>query len=158
MKVKNTIKAYTAGIVDGEGSIQINPSNIRKSEKAWWGLTVQISSGDKNVLYFLKKNWKDIGNITEYKARGSRKNRKNYNWRLYSKEAENFLINIFPYLIIKKEQAYVGLKFRKLTGFKKGQLTKDIIKKRKDLAIKIKKLNQKYGKGKITIKNYKNVI
>lgn len=138
-------KAYTAGILDGEGSIQINPSKSQGKHK-FWCLTVQISSNNKALMYWLKNLWK-IGNVTIWKARGSKKNRKSYNWRLYSYKAKRLLEEIRPYLIIKKEHTKLALEFGKYVNIKGFRLSKTTIKKRNQITKKMRTLNLENGKG-----------
>jgi len=143
-KINQKIILYTAGFVDGEGSIQINPA--KSGKKSYWGLTIQTTNSDKDVLEYLRNEWGGIGTVTGYKPNKS-KNR-SYNWRIYSKEAELFLNKLFPYLIIKKEEARLALEFRKLTGFKRGQLTETISKKRTKIAMRLREIHRTIGKAK----------
>lgn len=153
MTLNKTIIAYTAGILDGEGSIQINPSKNYQNPfgKKYWSLTVQISSNNLKVLNYLQKNW-NIGFITKWKARGAKLGRSSYNWRIYSKHAQKLLTILYPFLIIKKSQAKIGLKFIKYVGYKRNRITGKISKIRNNLAFKMKELNDKNGKG--NIKNF----
>lgn len=137
---------YTAGLLDGEGSIQINPSHSRNGGKCYWNLTVQVSSSCESVLRELCDSWGQ-GAITSWKPRGKYSYRRSFNWRIYSHDAEVFLRTVEPYLRIKRENAQVALEFRKHVGFKKGQLTPEVSKTRNDLAMKLRELNQRYGKG-----------
>lgn len=41
--------AYTAGLLDGEGSIQINPHSTNNGKKSL-GLTIQVSSNEKPLI------------------------------------------------------------------------------------------------------------
>ncbi len=147
MLISVDLIAYTAGMIDGEGSIQINPS--RSGKKYYWYLTVQISSGDKKTLQDLRNEWGEIGSITVWKPKGSRKYRQSCNWRFYNKEAEFLLNKVLPFLRIKKEYALTAIEFRKFRGKGPKSLTAEMIKKRKFLALKLKRLNQRYGKGQV---------
>lgn len=140
-------KAYTAGILDGEGSIQINPSQSQARNK-YWNLSIQISSNDIKMVKRLLKIW-EIGSITKWKAKGSKRNRMSYNWRIHCSKSGWFLTSLLPYLIIKKEHAKVGIKFRKYTGIKGTRLSKEAIVNRNKLAKQLRKLNLKNGKGKL---------
>jgi hypothetical protein len=57
------------------------------------------------------------GSVARERPRPNR--RTQYTWIISSKEAEDFLREIYPYLVIKKEQADVVFKFRETFG--KGQ-------------------------------------
>ena len=142
------LKAYTAGIIDGEGSIQINP--VISGKRYYWGLTIQVSSGDKRTLEELRREWGDIGKVSTWKPKGSRKNRVSCNWRLYDKQADFLLKNVLQFLRIKRKHAEIALEFRKYRGDKPFSLTPQKIKKRKILALKLRGLNQKYGKARVS--------
>jgi intein/homing endonuclease len=147
---KSELLAYTAGFMDGEGSIQINPSKSA-SNKRYWGLTVQVSSCNIEVLEWLRLSWNGIGTIHSWNPNKGRAKQQSHNWRIYSKQAEYLLKKIQPYLQIKSENARVALEFRKLTGFTRGQITEKIASQRLFLATQMRDLNRRYGKGKIKI-------
>ena len=157
--MRKELIAYTAGLVDGEGSIQINPNGLKKGSKRnrYWGLSIQVSSGDGKNLKRLCKEW-GVGKVGEWLPKGSRKDRRSYNWRLYSKEAELFLQTILPYLRIKKQNAKLALKFRKLVGFSSWHLPEKVSEKRTLLALKMRELNQKFGKGLMNNNIFKDKI
>jgi len=149
MKIEDI--AYTAGLLDGEGSIQINPHTAnRNPEIKHLNLVIQISSGDKKTLEWLKEIWV-FGTLTSWKSKSGKLN---YNWRLYgSKYGEDFLKQVFPYLRIVKEKAHIALEFCKLK-LKKNMVDKErFIKNRIELALAMRKLN---GVGKGRRIKYKN--
>jgi hypothetical protein len=143
--MEQSIISYTAGLLDGEGSIQINPSKSA-SGKCYWNLTVQISSGCRKVLDELHGCW-NFGNVKSYQPKGKRSYRRSCYWRMYSKQAEEFLREILPHLRIKREHAELALEFRRYVGYRRGQLTEEISSKRNEIALKMRELNQLYGKG-----------
>ena len=150
--VSEVVRAYTAGILDGEGSVQLNPSKSKTNGKKYWCLTVQVSSGDTELLEWLKVTW-GIGNVGVYKPKGSVNFRVNGCWRCYSKEATILLKAVLPYLRIKKKHAETALEFKekcsprmeKNSGRAK-QLTPELIARRRELAIELAMLNAKSGK------------
>jgi len=151
------VVAYTAGILDGEGSIQINPSKRSKDSQRYWALTIQVSSGCEEMLQFLKKEW-GVGSITSWKPKGKKKYRRSYNWRLGSKASRELLTSVLPYLQIKHENAELALEFGNYVAAKKGGLTKAMSKQRSRIALKLRKLNQKYGKGVVSQKSFADVL
>lgn len=154
---KDTI-IYTAGILDGEGSIQINARRKERGKKnIYWYGTVQITSSCKQVLTELASSW-DIGRITSWKPRGSRKNRASHNWRFYGQDSGKFLKTVLPYLRIKKENAALYIEFIKFTGYKRNALTKEIAHKRLGIALKLMKINERYGKGLKKYRSFKDVM
>jgi hypothetical protein len=131
--------------VDGEGSIQIN-SSTNGSGKSYWGLTVQVSGNCGEVLTELRNEW-NLGSVTKWRAKGAKEGRHSYNWRLYSKEAETLLNALLPHLRIKRQQAEVALNFRTFVAAGRGSLTAEMSAQRNALALQMKTLNQRYGKG-----------
>src|SRR5574340_1188911 len=113
--ITDTDRAYLAGLVDGEGCISIVEDG--SSEKQWsprLGLVVFISSCEKDVLdYWANKT--QIGRVyIGTKARGNA--RTGYLWQIRGAAACEFLWQIYPYLIAKKEQADVAFKFQETVG------------------------------------------
>ena len=94
---------YIAGFFDGEGSIGIY-SNKTRSTCARTQLTQNKTKESLFVLDFLKNKYG--GNISEQKTlSGGIK----YNWQLNPKGVKVFLQDIFPYLVLKKNQALITL-------------------------------------------------
>lgn len=141
------IKSYTAGLVDGEGSIQINPSSSSSSKKKYWCLSVQVSGCCFEVFEELQKAW-NLGGITHWTPSKGKAKQRSYNWRMYGKEAGVFLESILPYLRIKKINAEIAIDFLKNCGFKRGQISGEVRARRAELAMKMSEINRKYGKGK----------
>jgi hypothetical protein len=143
--VKRTTIAYTAGIVDGEGSIQINAKQSNnRSKKRYWELTVQISGTSVGQLEKLRKEWGGIGSCT-YFERGAGYTRVT-NWRMYSKTAFKFLKAVEPYMRIKKKQAVLAIRFSALISPKRDSLTPAMSRKRQAIATKVRLLNSRPGR------------
>ncbi len=146
-KEKRLIKiGYTAGILDGEGSIQINPGNYPNNRYNYLAPSIQISSNHKLTLMKLKNYWK-IGTITSWISKNSPKKNISYNWRIYGrKNIEKFLKILVPFLSIKKQKAKLMLEFCKYCPGRGKNLSKQQLKKRGEIFISLRKLNQR-GKG-----------
>ena len=95
-----TIYSYIAGIIDGEGSITIT----RKSSGCY-SLVVTVANNNMNLHNFLKACFN--GTISS-----SNRNARTCQWRLVANQAKNFLVLIAPYLLLKQEQAYLGIEFQ----------------------------------------------
>ena len=104
----DTINAYVAGLFDGEGCI---------SSQCMWvvgkyikhpriNLQLTITNQDRNCLDFVCE---EFGGRVDFKD----KNRNRcYSWRLIGKRPmKAFIKAIYPYLIVKKEQAKLALEF-----------------------------------------------
>ena len=105
--------SYVAGLVDADGSIII--SKIRVTKRAFdnpsYRLTVQVTNTYRPVLEMLVRRYG--GHICDKQLSvGSFFTRKlHYNWSIGSNLAYKFLKVIQPHLIIKKEQANLGIDF-----------------------------------------------
>jgi len=113
--IEKTILAYTAGLLDGDGCIQISsvePNNKGTQKTKYHNLSVQITNTNKEVINWLK----DIfgGFITSrYSLPSSRKDCKTgFVWHIATIQAKDFLESIYPYLIIKKKQADLAIRFQ----------------------------------------------
>jgi hypothetical protein len=101
--------AYLAGIIDGEGcfTIEINPpTSYRKGTLYTCRLT--ITNTDVRLLKWLTE--KVGGTIFTRKLIQGRK--QCYSWRCYATILDYIIPKIIPYLICKKDEAEVILKFR----------------------------------------------
>lgn len=156
MNIKNTVKAYTAGLIDGEGSIQINPS-AGNNNKKFWGLTVQVSSCSLETLQEMQQIW-SIGKVTSWTPNKGTAKQQSHNWRIYSEQCEYLLRMVLPYLRIKHKNAEIALEFRKVCGFQRGGITPEIREQRLKLALELRELNRKYGKGKIRNTDFSNIF
>ena len=138
-KISNVTKGYLAGIVDGEGYIFIVFSKSTQN----YLCGVYIKNTDKELLDLFAKYFG--GNVTFHKR--SKPNHKDtYQWVCFGNKAAKLCKQILPYLIIKRKQAELLLKFSKT--LKKNlkdnyKLSKDTENKRKMLIKKIKTLNKR---------------
>ncbi len=99
--------AYTAGIIDGEGSIGVS---LRKATQSYH-LMVQVSMKLPTIIpKWLLTNFG--GNYGEYKQ-----SKRAYGegiiakWSIHGTAAQEFILSIYPYLMDKKDQAEVALVF-----------------------------------------------
>ena len=103
--------AYAAGIIDGEGSIQIRKH--RRSEYYvgyHYCMDVQVSMIDPEVPLWLKRTFG--GSLQFYPAKGKRQ--EVYHWAITTNKAATFLSLILPFLKIKGAQAEIALEFQNL--------------------------------------------
>ena len=105
-----TVRGYTAGILDGEGSIMIvkfkNPTTKRGYT---YQLKVVVTNTNEWLCRWLKMQYS--GTI-QYKKSKRPQEKDIYEWRVVSKQAKEFLEYITPYLIIKKAQAEIAIRFQ----------------------------------------------
>jgi hypothetical protein len=107
--MKETDKAYLAGMVDGEGCISIL-SQIDKSGTMTYRLIIDVSSTDAGVIHYLHELW-GVGAIHITRPNDGR-HRDGYHWVVSSRYAADLLATILPYLILKKNQAELALRFQ----------------------------------------------
>ena len=106
-------KAYTAGIVDGEGSIFIR---FRLRERGRHGIShefttsISIANTNKDMLHWLQRIWNLDTKLLFRK--GNEKNKDVWTLRVENKHAIRLMLNeILPYLIIKRKNAELLLDF-----------------------------------------------
>lgn len=139
--------SYIAGFFDGEGSVYIRVSKQNR-KKEYHNLAVRLVNTNKEVMVFCRELLKLDKDIVTKKYL-TKNYRKVYELVLLTKEAEEFLEMLFPYLIVKKKQALLALEFRKTiyenSHGRNGVLSKKDIFEREQIRQKIKDLNK--GRG-----------
>jgi hypothetical protein len=144
--------SYLAGLFDGEGTVSIGASK-NSNGTVVFQLHTKIANTDLRLMQWLIKTFGGT-----YSVSSSKKHKKNYRlqytWHPTGKaNRKEFLENIIPYLVIKKEQALIGLEFDSIydrNGSQPGfKLTTDTAiyqenhKKREEFRIKLQNLNHK---------------
>ena len=104
--------AYAAGIIDGEGCIQ-----IIKGRKSKYGvhyhytLVIRVAMADPEPILWLKQTFGGgLSYIKSYKTR----EKGMYRWSIGARKAKDFLNFISPYLKAKQGQADIALEFQSL--------------------------------------------
>ena len=130
IEVKGTDLAYTAGLLDGEGTISIQVFNYtryapRKKKKGQgvygrktptgFELRISIDNTYLPLGIWLKERF---GGIV-YIHKGNRLPL--FRWILKSEKARIFLLSVFPYLTIKKTQAEVAIAFQEVKNKRIGK-------------------------------------
>lgn len=113
----NTIAdaAWTAGIIDGEGSIFIMTQKRDDREREVnYILRVSVQSVDKIMTKELHRMWPE-GAEFSVQRNGHENWSDTLKWQLSGKRAARFLKEILPYLRVKKEQAETAIKFQETT-------------------------------------------
>lgn len=136
MKTTKIDLAYAAGIIDGEGCIQISRHAERKHH-----LNVYVLNLPPEIPEFMHKHFG--GSLW--------KQRQYFRWTLCNKSAVEFLCMVKPYLVLKPRQAEVGIKFGELLkprgGSPKGRngrapLTDEEIQERDELYFALRRLHK----------------
>lgn len=104
MKLKETEKAYLAGLIDGEGCIYITTT-----KKRYFRLSIILVGAVHDHI-------EEIARIADVGSTHYQKRKKPYadltQWHISSNESLGLLKAILPYLILKKEQAKLAIRFQ----------------------------------------------
>ena len=141
--------AYIAGILDGEGSIMImrQASESFMKQRAERGCfhphyapCIRIGMQDRSALDLIV-DATGIGFVHTEKPYHHKKPM--YRWMVRSKaEITQFLKLMMPYLLVKKDQAILCLKFvEEWVSFNGSRLTPEILQKREEAWSQMRKLN-----------------
>jgi hypothetical protein len=106
------ILAYTAGLLDGEGSFTIGVSRNRRGRIApsYW-LQVGITNTDRALLDWLLATFG--GHISDNSRAPSKKNKRPcWAWRIMGCQAVPFLRAVAPYVRIKHKQLLLAIEFQ----------------------------------------------
>lgn len=105
------LNIYIAGFFDGEGCISSQEYWERGKYEKYPRINLQISitNTNKEVLNLIRGVF---GGTVRSHGKKKRNHKKCYDWKLCGKEKMRvFLTSILPYLVVKKEDAELGLKF-----------------------------------------------
>lgn len=91
---------YLAGIIDGEGSINmaLNP----KSGRNYYRLLLNVTNNSRELIEWLHWTFGDITHTNYIRYNGK-------DWTASGKQVQELLKLVLPYLIIKKPQAELAL-------------------------------------------------
>jgi len=109
------VKAWAAGFWEGEGSVHITRRRKlgkRNQRLVSHKLRVTCTNTKLEPLFLFKERWG--GYTHKRKPKLGRNHIGATHWIVGNKLAEQFLSDILPYLVFKKEQAEIGLRLRSL--------------------------------------------
>lgn len=148
--------AYVAGLIDGEGSVEIQKRKRAQCvNNVYFCPRIRICMTDKNIIEWLKDSF---GGFISYRKEHDNC-RESFSWAMTSvKSVKPFIEKVYPYLKVKKQQALLIKDFIKTynsnsyyivknkLGYgigKHKELKEDIFNKRIELYQKIKELNKR---------------
>lgn len=114
-KLTEIEKAYLAGFMDGEGCIHISRGYDKKgiSVSCIYTLRVLIAQAGEKGKEILTYWQEKVGlGIVVNQDRKNDKWKSSHTWIISTNHAAAFLASILPYLIIKKEEAEIAIKFQ----------------------------------------------
>jgi hypothetical protein len=127
--------SYAAGFFDGEGSVSIAKRGEYKGRQGY-ELVAQITNTYRDVLVMLQARFS--GRIYTKNQSHSFGTKPCYWLRWTGPDAADFLREIYPYLVVKKGKAEVGLRFQatmQRTGIREKE---DIYEARKNMRAEMK--------------------
>lgn len=144
---------YAAGLLDGEGSVAITRTTPQHANSTSplprYRMHVIVHMVDAEVLYLLQARWG--GTVNPHKPSGPR-DRDSYQWNIQALKARQFLADLLPYLIIKRERAALAIEFQdhltasgaqRFQGQGMKRHTEEIVKVRDHYHARMKVLNQR---------------
>lgn len=106
--MRKTDLAYTAGIIDGEGSIQIHKYPRKKHKRRYvLSLLVRVKNTNQWLCNWLKFAFGGSVYLSSTPA-----GKPIWEWSLETKQAGEFLKLVLPYLRIKRPEAELALQFQ----------------------------------------------
>ena len=94
--VSDTEIAYSAGMLDGEGSIALT----RNHPSRWPSPQVSVSTTDAEVLEWLKQRF---GGVIVHKRTYAPHHKAAYDWKLTDRKALAFLTQVRQFLVIERK-------------------------------------------------------
>ena len=134
----DTDKAYAAGFIDGEGSVQIEERQVRG--RPGWRMNVSASQDDPRPLMWIQARWG--GSIFPRRLRAN--GRRSYHWSIHTRDADLLLRDILPFLQVKRVAAEIGLEFRLgLRSVGRAGITASEVERRRDLKQRLHTVNRR---------------
>jgi hypothetical protein len=141
-----TLYAYLAGIIDGEGTIRIGATKPNSKNPLWnirYYAAISVGMSEKKVI---EKFEQTFGTNTNMYVECIPNRKTMYRWGTSgTQNMIDIIKKLLPYLIAKREQAKLVLKFcenKKVDGFRRNKgLPKKELQRREEIYLKVKKLN-----------------
>lgn len=96
---------YMAGLIDGEGCIDMQATTDKRDDQYYARPRLRISMVGEPGRYVIDLLKTNFGGSLEINDRGNPNWQTVYTWSLYGKQLRAYLQNIVTHLVIKKEQA-----------------------------------------------------
>jgi hypothetical protein len=138
-----TMYAYLAGIIDGEGSISARFGSNAKGRNPTLHLDLMVINTNTRLIAWLLENFGGRA-----KPRQFHDGRKVvYEWVLAMRGAANLLPHVLPYMLLKREQAEIALKMASLAlpygAARKRGISPELQAERAALLAELRRLNRK---------------
>lgn len=130
IKLKPTQASYLAGLIDGDGCISISHQYKRGDD--FYSVVCRIENTSESLLKWCLDTT-GIGNLKNSPHLNTNWNRPNvkpmYKWTVCPNELREFLPQIEPYLILKKERAKITIEWLEKTKKNTGRRINDELRK-----------------------------
>lgn len=126
-KMTEADAAYFAGFIDGEGCIFISKAH---------NLVLTATNTHKGVI---DKFLNVIGGSVKIRPQRQRQ-REVFRWQVNGQRALMFLEKIFPYLVVKKQEAELAMNFQKCFVYTNRKITPEIWQEREAVRIQLSDL------------------
>ena len=107
------VMSYIAGIFDGEAYIGVTRQKAAKSggkrRNDFYSLMIQVKATDKRMTDYLLEH---VGGYYRTENRRTINGKLVHNWAIDGDRASSLLLAIRPYLVCKRDQADIGIRFR----------------------------------------------
>ena len=141
-KLSETEKAYLAGLIDADGSVGIyRTKSDSKAYKFKYGVRVLIVNCDFEIISWIKEKT-GIGCAHKTGIRYKINWRQCHRWQVTTNQARMFLMEIMPYLRIKKQRAELSVSIPHQGHLGKQRSKKDY-DRQEYLFYKLKELNKR---------------
>lgn len=141
--VSETDRAYAAGIVDGEGCIRIN---IRRAplQRGVGQLTliVHVTNTKRALVEWLMERWPQ-GTISSKQPDHEHNRQGSFVWSVVANRALAFLDDIYPFLLIKREQAKAARRYQRYVQRGGRHRTEKLLALQMQFAEHIRRLNRR---------------
>ena len=147
-----TIIAYMAGIVDGEGALTSGSYAKARNGNPWYTTYLIISSTDEILIDWLVNNFGSKKYTYTRKQTPGTSKKQVYKWQCTGERLLHICELIYPYLVIKKRQAEIIMemvKSGKQKFYSKGhsgpQVHPEVHELRANLCLELRNLHARNG-------------
>lgn len=140
--------AWLAGFIDGEGCILLScqkPNPKRRTVSKIWIMRVCVTNTRHDVLALIQ-SW--FGGYIVHKRTDKAHYKDGWTWEVSGHKAKRLLNEVGPYLVLKRSQCEVALKYAKTLsysgkGYGRNPLSEMVIMERQALVDEIRDLNRR---------------
>jgi hypothetical protein len=129
---------WAAGFFDGEGCVSIVRTCVTARHPGYHGLYVVVANGRRDVLDLFCTRWDGRVNV-DHPA--TQRWRAGFTWRVYGATAAQFLADIAPFVLVKREAVAIGLKLQTTVRVGRGHLTAEVLQERERMRLDLQALN-----------------